>query len=265
MANFSKFFNEHLSTLNCRDFHEGISCKRHIINSCLYCPLSVMKMFTPIYLLAIIRKNRNLTKEDLKEILLNYRSCIMSASITGITCNYVSCLHRLFFRKYTMYTLIFIPAWYSAHFMFLSTKAVLELSTTAVYQHLTHCLLNRFHVASDELNHILAACCAGLSHFFYPEMALFNLAAVHAFLTLWRMFQIYGAGTENKISKALLNFPYTYVLYPLIQAHCIHIYITRPQLCGPLQVAVNNSFTNNYSTAIMKKVQEAIKRGKGLQ
>ncbi|KAI9577023.1 uncharacterized protein LOC119641932 [Glossina fuscipes] len=399
MANFSKFFNEHLSTLNCRDFHEGISCKRHIINSCLYCPLSVMKMFTPIYLLAIIRKNRNLTKEDLKEILLNYRSCIMSASITGITCNYVSCLHRLFLRKHSMYTLIFIPAWYSAHFMFLSTKAVLELSTTAVYQHfldtllrrnnvvsktiygskaiqtaifmlcsalilhgkrafnmkgfwltkpnrstisekcedfehrcnmhpnlscgnfvlegvcknflmglvidclnalkriskrplstktwtkkrnlrlywgplfslyvglyrLTYCLLNRFHVASDELNHILAACCAGLSHFFYPEMALFNLAAVHAFLTLWRMFQIYGAGTENKISKALLNFPYTYVLYPLIQAHCIHIYITRPQLCGPLQVAVNNSFTNNYSTAIMKKVQEAIKRGKGLQ
>lgn len=110
---------------------------------------------------------------------------------------------------------------------------------------LTHCLLNRLQVAPDKLNHALAAYCAGLSHFFYPEMTLFHFAVVQAVLMLWRMFQIYGAGTENKISRALLDFPYTYVLYPLIQAHCVHIHIMRPQLCGKLHLATDNSFTNN--------------------
>uniref|UniRef100_A0A1A9UJW9 Transmembrane protein 135 N-terminal domain-containing protein n=1 Tax=Glossina austeni TaxID=7395 RepID=A0A1A9UJW9_GLOAU len=400
MANFSKFFNEHLSTLSCRDFHEGVSCQRHILSSCIYCPLSIMKLFSPIYLFAIIRKYRSLTKEDLKEILLNYKSCIMGCSVTGICCNCILCVFRVLFRKHFLYTLIFIPVWFSAHFIFLCSKTVIEMASTTAYQYfvesllrrnnvlsktisgsksiqtaifmlcsalilhgkrafdmkgfwlikpspatiseesedfrrigcnmhpkltcghylwegvrnnflmglavdclralkrvsnqplstktwtkamnirmywgplfslyiglyrLTHCLLNRVDVAPDKLNHALAACCAGLSHFFYPEMTLFHFAVVQAIAMLWRMFQMCGAGTENKISRALLSFPYTYVLYPLIQAHCVHIHIMRPQLCGTFHITTDNSFTNNYSTTIMNKVQETIKRAKGLQ
>uniref|UniRef100_A0A1B0A8R2 Uncharacterized protein n=1 Tax=Glossina pallidipes TaxID=7398 RepID=A0A1B0A8R2_GLOPL len=134
-----------------------------------------------------------------------------------------------------------------------------------VLYRLTHCLLNRLQVAPDKLNHALAAYCAGLSHFLYPEMTLFHFAVVQAVFVLWRMFQIYGARTENTISRALLDFPYTYVLYPLIQAHCVHVHLMRPQLCGKLHLAMDNTFTNNYATTIMNKVQETIKRGKGLQ
>uniref|UniRef100_A0A1A9W1P5 Uncharacterized protein n=1 Tax=Glossina brevipalpis TaxID=37001 RepID=A0A1A9W1P5_9MUSC len=129
---------------------------------------------------------------------------------------------------------------------------------------LTHCVLNHFRVTPDVINHTLASCCAGLCYFFYPEMTLFSYAVVHAFQTLWKIFEIYGRGTENKISKTLLSFPYTFILYPLIQAHCGHVYIMRPQCCSPLCAVANNTFTNNHAAAAMKTVQEVMKRVKGL-
>uniref|UniRef100_A0A1A9W1P3 Uncharacterized protein n=1 Tax=Glossina brevipalpis TaxID=37001 RepID=A0A1A9W1P3_9MUSC len=50
-----------------------------------------------------------------------------------------------------MYTMVFLPVWLGIHFMFLSTKSVLQMITTGVYQYFFESLLRRNNILSKTI------------------------------------------------------------------------------------------------------------------
>ncbi|KAL9887487.1 uncharacterized protein ACN2A1_009604 isoform 1-T1 [Glossina fuscipes fuscipes] len=392
MGGFSKFFNEHLTTLTCRDLHKGISCKKQALNIIIGCPIKSLKFVTPLAFLSLLPKIRTLSQTELQETLRIIATISLAFSINGATAMCLVCLLGNLLGRLTLYTTVFVPCLLSSYCVFLIDTKAGQIAADVFYQcfietllrrknvisrtvsgskliqtiifvmcsglilhgkreynlkevwiatpnrlavrngeekskihchlhkdmscrnHLwigirnyfltglaldfaaifkgaatqptsrdlwskikhfqlfsaplaclyialyrsIHCFLNHFNNFSDQINHALASCCAGLCYFLYPQRTLFYFAVLQAVQTLWQLFKIANSKTTNKCFKFFLNFPYRLIAYPLTQAYMAHVYVMKPQLCSRFTVKILDNATNDQATAVMNYVQKSI-------
>uniref|UniRef100_A0A1A9UJW8 TMEM135_C_rich domain-containing protein n=1 Tax=Glossina austeni TaxID=7395 RepID=A0A1A9UJW8_GLOAU len=397
MGGFSKFFNEHLTTLTCREIHKGISCKKQALNTFIGSPIKSLKSLAPIAILSLLPKIRTLSQTDLQETVRNYVIASLAFALNGATAVCLVCLLGNLLGKLTLYTTGFVPCLLSSYCVLFSDTNAGKAAANAFYQcfiesllrrknvisrtvsgskliqtiifmvcsglilhgkreynvkevwiatpnrlaahnndaekskircHLhndmscrnylwigmrnyfltglvldcvsifkaiatqptsggrwsklkhfqlfsaplaclyialyrsIHCFLNHFNNSSDQINHALASCCAGLCYFLYPQQSLFCFAVLQAVQTLWQLFKIANSKTTNKCFKFFLNFSYRFIMYPLIQAYMAHIYVMKPQLCSQFTVQILDNATNDQATAVMNYIQKSLHRAK---
>uniref|UniRef100_A0A1A9W1P8 Transmembrane protein 135 N-terminal domain-containing protein n=1 Tax=Glossina brevipalpis TaxID=37001 RepID=A0A1A9W1P8_9MUSC len=321
MGNFSKFFNEHLTTLTCQEMHKGISCQRQALNALICSPIKSFKFFAPLAFLPLLAKIRTLNRNDLIENLRNTTIASLAFSLGGtiavslvcllcglilhgkrehnlkdvwlaspnkssiqngqekskIDChlhNDISCRDYLWtgVRNNFLTGLVFdclttIKMAASSrdrlgklkHFRLFS--APLACLYIGLYRSI-HCLLNYYNNFSDQINHAIASCCAGLCYFFYPQESLLSYAILQAFQTLWELFKITNLETKNELFKFFLNFSHRLYVYPLVQGHIAHLLVMKPQLCSRFGAQIMDVTTNNQSTAITNYVQKSLQNAK---
>uniref|UniRef100_A0A1A9W1P7 Transmembrane protein 135 N-terminal domain-containing protein n=1 Tax=Glossina brevipalpis TaxID=37001 RepID=A0A1A9W1P7_9MUSC len=153
MANFSKIFNEHLSTVNyCEIVHKGLSCKQHMLRSHLYSTLSTFKFLIPALLLPVIPKIPILTKEKLKQLLWDYISCSIGCSLVAAVGVDLCCLMRILLGRNYLYTMCFLPAFFGAFFVHLIKQPVFQVTLNYMYQGVVDIFLRRNNVVSKTIS-----------------------------------------------------------------------------------------------------------------
>ncbi|KAL9887488.1 uncharacterized protein ACN2A1_009604 isoform 2-T2 [Glossina fuscipes fuscipes] len=168
MGGFSKFFNEHLTTLTCRDLHKGISCKKQALNIIIGCPIKSLKFVTPLAFLSLLPKIRTLSQTELQETLRIIATISLAFSINGATAMCLVCLLGNLLGRLTLYTTVFVPCLLSSYCVFLIDTKAGQIAADVFYQCFIETLLRRKNVISRTVSGskliqtIIFVMCSGL-------------------------------------------------------------------------------------------------------